>query len=63
MKFIASIVFKQGTKVVGEIKGRPMEPNMTLEEVSETVLTTEQAIERLTGLRAHISVEVDGDRK
>jgi len=63
MKFIASIVFKQGPKVVGEIKGRPMEPNLTIEMIGSLVTDLERDIEVLTGLRAHISVEVDGDKR
>lgn len=63
MKLIASITFKQSTKTVGEITGRPMDPSMTIDEIGKIVIETEQALEKLTGLRAHISVEVDGDKR
>lgn len=57
MKLQFKLTFKSGTKTVGEIIGladRIDAGNLTVEEVTEKVIATEQFLERLTGLRCHI---------
>jgi len=56
MKMQFKLTFKQGTKTVGEVVGRenPDAGNLTISEVTEKVVETEQFIEKLTGLRVHI---------
>ncbi|CAB4189656.1 hypothetical protein UFOVP1196_6 [uncultured Caudovirales phage] len=57
MEFQFKITFKSGTKTVAEIEGRennPLVKDMTIREVTEGVLQTEQFLEQLTGLRVHI---------
>lgn len=57
MTLVFSITVKQGTKVVAEIKGRQIDGSITVNELHEQVIATEQFLERLTGLRYHINVE------
>ena len=56
MKMQFKLTFKQGTKTIGEVTGRenPDAGNLTISEVTEKVIETEQFIEKLTGLRVHI---------
>ena len=57
MKLQFKLTFKQGTKTVAEVTGlenRIEAANLTIEDVTENVIKTEQFIERLTGLRLHI---------
>jgi hypothetical protein len=57
MKLQYKLTFKQGTKTVAEIVGladRIDARTLTVEDVTENVLKTEQFVERLTGLRLHI---------
>ena len=56
MKMQFKITFKQGTKTVAEVIGRenPDAGNLTISEVTEKVVETEQFIEKLTGLRVHV---------
>ena len=56
------IVFKQGPKVVAEVAGE-ITSGVTVHEVATEVVKTEQFLERLTGLRVHIEVEMQGDGK
>lgn len=57
MKLIFSLVVKAGTKTLAEVKGREIDGDLTVQEVTEKVVATEQFLERLTGLRFHINVE------
>ena len=52
------ITFKQGPKMIAEIIGVRNVPGgfLTVEEVSEKVIETEQFLEKLLGLRAHIEI-------
>jgi hypothetical protein len=55
MKLAFRIVFKKGPKVVAEVEGDGKDAGqLTVQEVTETVVATEQFLERLTGLRVHI---------
>ena len=57
MKLQFKMTFKQGTKTVAEVLGRPDvvdAGNLTIEEVVEKVVSTEHFLEKLTGLRVHI---------
>lgn len=57
MKLQFKLTFKQGTKTVAEVIGRedcPNAANLTLEELHDGVVKTEQFVEKLTGLRLHI---------
>jgi hypothetical protein len=50
------LVFKSGTKVISTIEGQRDVPagDLTVAEVVEKVMETEQFIEKLTGYRLHI---------
>ena len=55
MKLAFKIKFLKGTKVVAEIVGDGKDAgDLTVEEVTEKVIATEQFLERLTGHRVHI---------
>ena len=55
MKLAFKITFKKGPKVIAEIEGDGKDAgSLTVQEVTETVIATEQFLERLTGLRVHI---------
>jgi hypothetical protein len=57
MKLQFKLTFKQGTKTVAEVIGLPdriSAGSLTVEDVTEGVVKTEQFVERLTGLRLHI---------
>jgi hypothetical protein len=57
MKMQFRLTFKSGTKTVGEVTGlenRIEASNLTVEDLVENVIKTEQFLERLTGLRVHI---------
>jgi hypothetical protein len=57
MKMQFKVVFLSGTKTIAEVEGlkdRIDASNLTVEDVTENVLKTEQFLERLTGLRVHI---------
>lgn len=57
MKLQFKLTFKSGTKTVSEVIGlenRIDAGNLTIEDVVENVVKTEQFLERLTGLRVHI---------
>lgn len=55
------IVFKKGTTVVADIKGREMVGEGPNRNVLEKVIATEQALEQLTGFRVHI-INEEGDQ-
>lgn len=58
MKMQFEIVFKNGPKTVTIVRGREEgieTANLTVADVTEQVLATEQFIEKLTGLRVHIN--------
>lgn len=58
MKF--RLIFKQGLVVIAEISGVRDFPPPTIEiSTAEDVITCEQVIERLTGLRVHVVVDRD----
>jgi hypothetical protein len=51
------LTFKQGPKTIAEVKGMEdviSATGLTLEDVTENVIKTEQFLEKLTGLRCHI---------
>ena len=56
MKLLFNVTFKRGSKVVVIIEGqRPLGgEDLTIGEVVDKVLETEQFLEKLTGLRVHI---------
>lgn len=57
MKLQFKVTFKSGTKTVGEVIGlqdRIDAGNLTVEDVVDNVIRTEQFLERLTGLWVHI---------
>ena len=57
MKLQFKLTFKHGTKTVAEVLGlqdRIDAGGLTVEDVVENVVKTEQFLERLTGLRVHI---------
>ena len=57
MKLQFKVTFKQGTKTVAEIIGRDdaaESGTLTVADLTENVIKTEQFLERLTGLRVHI---------
>jgi hypothetical protein len=54
-----TMVFKSGLQTVGIIAGTPIPiDRLSAGDVTERVIQTEQFLERLTGLRVHISSEV-----
>lgn len=57
MKLQFRLTVKSGTKTLAEIKGREVDGDLTIQEVTEKVIETEQFLERLTGHRFHIDVE------
>jgi len=55
MKLQFKMTFKNGTKTVAEVVGqKDVAATLTVGEVVEKVIETEQFLERLTGLRVHI---------
>lgn len=57
MKLQFKVTFKSGTKTIAEVAGREDiidARNLTVEDVVEKVVETEQFLEKLTGLRVHI---------
>lgn len=53
LRFI--IRFKDGPKVVAEVRGRPQDYNkFQAGDITERIVETEHYLERLTGLRVHI---------
>lgn len=57
MKLQFKLTFKQGTKTIAEVVGladRIQAGSLTVEDVTENVIKTEQFVEKLTGLRLHI---------
>jgi hypothetical protein len=55
MKLRFAITLKKGASTVARAEGLERDPSaLTVEEVNEKVIATEQFIERLTGLRCHI---------
>ena len=57
MKLQFKVVLKSGTKVVAEaigLENRIDGTSLTIEDVVEKVVETEQFLEKLTGLRVHI---------
>ena len=63
MKVQFSITFKQGTRTVATVHGREGgvdAANLSVGDVVENVLKTEQFLERLTGLRVHIDMTTEG---
>ena len=55
MKLAFRVKFLKGTKVVAEIMGDTKGgEDLTIAEVTEKVIETEQFLERLTGHRVHI---------
>lgn len=57
MKLQFKVTFKLGTKTIAEIHGREDVVDagtLTVADVTENVIRTEQFLERLTGLRVHI---------
>ena len=64
MQLCCSLTFKQGPEAVATIRGRPFDKEAmqaTVANLTEQVIETEQFLERLTGLRTHISVERAAD--
>ena len=60
MKLQFKITFKNGTKTVSEVLGREdvgAAERLTVGDVIEGVITAEQFLEKLTGLRVHIEQE------
>jgi hypothetical protein len=55
MKLAFRITFKKGPKVVAVVEGDGKDAGeLTVAEVTDKVIETEQFLERLTGLRVHI---------
>jgi hypothetical protein len=58
VKFKFNVIFKKGSKVIAEVKGGEMPEivtgMLTLQELTEKVIETEQFLEKLTGMRVHI---------
>jgi hypothetical protein len=59
MKLRFNVVFKRGARTVHEIEGiREVDgDDITVGELGEKVIQTEQFLEKLTGLRCHINSE------
>lgn len=56
MKLQFRVTFKLGQEVIADVLGREdVGDSLTIEDVTEHVIRTEQFLERLTGLRVHIS--------
>lgn len=57
MQLQFEVVFKQGTKEVARVTGRrnPDAASLTIADVTERVIETEQFLEKLTGVRCHIN--------
>lgn len=56
MKLRFNITFKSGQKVVAVVEGKTdvEAANLTVADVHERTIETEQFLEKLTGLRVHI---------
>jgi len=60
MRVQFTITFKQGTRTIAKVDGREGgvdAADLTLGDVAENVLKTEQFLERLTGHRVHIDMD------
>lgn len=55
MKLAFKVTFKKGLKTIAEVQGDAKDAaNLTVGEVTERVVETEQFLEKLTGHRVHI---------
>lgn len=54
------IVFKKGVKTLALVEGDAKDiDHLTVRDITERVIEAEQFLERLTGLRVHININVN----
>lgn len=57
MKLVFTVTAKASTKTLAEVKGVEVDGSLSVQDITENVIKTEQFLERITGRRWHINVE------